>query len=54
VIEIIGQKDHYPALLGIDWAYKNYVVIDLKKESMIFESDDMKVTQPLDPYQGPT
>jgi hypothetical protein len=49
----MGEKDPYPALLGIDWAYKNYVVIDIKKETMTFESDGMKVTQPLDPYQGP-
>jgi hypothetical protein len=53
VIEIMGEKDPYPALLGIDWAYENYVVIDLKKETMTFESDGMKVTQPLDRYQGP-
>jgi hypothetical protein len=53
VIEIMGEKDPYPTLLGIDWAYENYAVIDLKKETMTFESDGMKVTQPLDPYQGP-
>jgi hypothetical protein len=53
VIEIIGEKDPYPTLLGIDWAYENYVVIDIKKEAMTFESDGMKVTQPLDPYQDP-
>jgi hypothetical protein len=39
--------------LGIDWAYENYIVIDIKKEIMTFEVDGMKVTQPLDPYQGP-
>jgi hypothetical protein len=50
VIEIIGEKDPYLALLGIDWAYENYVVIDIKKELMTFEADGMKVTQPLDPY----
>jgi hypothetical protein len=53
VIEIMGEKDPYPTLLGIDWAYENYIVIDLKKEIMTFEVDGMKVTQPLDPYQGP-
>jgi hypothetical protein len=31
VIEIMGDKDPYSALLGIDWAYENYVVIDLNK-----------------------
>jgi hypothetical protein len=27
VIEIMGDKDPYPALIGIDWDYGNYVVI---------------------------
>jgi hypothetical protein len=53
VIEIMGEKDSYLDLLGIDWAYENFVVIDLKKEIMTFEAYGMKVTQPLYPYQGP-
>jgi hypothetical protein len=53
VIEIMGEKDPYPPLLGIDWAYENYVVIDIEKENMNFEYDGMKVNQTLDPYQGP-
>jgi hypothetical protein len=53
VIEITGEKDPYPALLGIDWAYENYVVIDIKREIMTFKANGMKVTQPLYPYQGP-
>jgi hypothetical protein len=53
VIEIMGDKDPYPALLGIDWAYENYVVIDLKRDTMTFEVDGIKVVQPLDPYLGP-
>jgi hypothetical protein len=53
VIEIVGDKDPYPALLGIDWAYDNYVVIELKKDTMTFEDDGIKVVQPLNPYVGP-
>jgi hypothetical protein len=53
VIEIMGDKDPYPALLGIDWAYDNYAVIDLKKDTMTFEAEGIKVVQPLDPYVGP-
>jgi hypothetical protein len=53
VIEIMGDKDPYPALLGIDWAYDNYVVIDLKRDTMTFEADRIKVVHPLDPYVGP-
>ena len=52
-IKIMGQKDPYPSLLGIDQAYENFIVIDIKKEIMNFEENGMKVTQPLDPYQGP-
>jgi hypothetical protein len=53
VIEIMGDKDPFPMLLSNDWAYGNYAVIDLKKETMTFEADKIKVVQPLDPYVGP-
>jgi hypothetical protein len=53
VIEIMGDKDPYPSLLGIDWAHENYVVIDLKKDTMTFEADGIKVVQPLNLYVGP-
>jgi hypothetical protein len=53
VIEIMGDKDPYPVLLGIDWAYENYAIIDLKKDTMTFEAEGIKVVQPLDPYVGP-
>jgi hypothetical protein len=53
VIKIMGDKDPYPTLLGIDWAYDNYAVIDLKKYTMTFEVDGIKVVQPLDLYVGP-
>jgi len=36
VIDIMGDKDPYPTLLGIDWEYENYAIIDLKKDFMIF------------------
>jgi hypothetical protein len=52
LIEIMGDKDPYPVLLGIDWAYDNYAVINLKKYTMTFEVDGIKVVQPLDPYVG--
>lgn len=31
VLDIMGGKYPYPTLIGIDWAYENYVSIDLKK-----------------------
>jgi hypothetical protein len=30
VIEIVVDKDPYPLLLEIEWAYDNYVIIHLK------------------------
>ena len=42
VIDIMGDKDPYPALLGINWAFENYAIIDLKKELMIFETERSK------------
>jgi hypothetical protein len=54
VIKIMGDKDPYPALLGIYWAYDNYAVIDLKKDTMTFEADGIKVVQPLDLYVSPS
>jgi hypothetical protein len=53
VIKIMGDRDPYPSLLGIYWSYDNYAVIDLKKDTMTFEADGIKVVQPLDPYVGP-
>jgi hypothetical protein len=53
VIEIMGDKDPYPTLLGIDWAYENYAIIELKKYTMTLEANGIKVVQPLDPYIGP-
>jgi hypothetical protein len=53
VIEIMGGKDPYPALLGTEWDYEDFPIIDFKKEIMTFEEDGIKVTQPIDPYQFP-
>jgi hypothetical protein len=53
VIEIMEDKDPYPALLGIYWACENYVIIDLKRDTMTFETNRIKVVQPLDPFLRP-
>jgi hypothetical protein len=42
----MGDKEPYPALLGIGWDYNNYVVIDLKKDTMKFEADGIKLFNP--------
>jgi hypothetical protein len=53
VIEIMGDGDPYLALLGIDWDYENYDIIGLKRDTMMFEADGVKVIQTLDPYMVP-
>ena len=50
VIEINGDSRPYPALLGIDWAIDNMVVIDLKKIQVTFEDNQIWVIAPLDPF----
>ena len=53
VIEIIDDSTPYPALLGIDWAFENQVIINLKKKTMSFEGNGIRVIGPLDPALGP-
>jgi hypothetical protein len=47
VIEIVDDKCPYPALLGIDWAFYNSIVVDIKKIHMTFERDGLRVISPL-------
>ena len=53
VIEIIDDSKPFPTLLGIDWAFDNLAVIDLKKKKMTFEDSCIRVIAPLDTSQGP-
>jgi hypothetical protein len=52
VIERVYDNYPYPALLGIDWAFNNSTVVDLKKRRMIFEKYSLRVIAPLDPDEG--
>jgi hypothetical protein len=52
VIEIVDDNFPYPALLEIDWAFNNSIVVDLKKRRMEFEGDGLRVITPLDPDEG--
>ena len=53
VIEIIDDSNPFLALLGIDWAFDNLVVINLKRMQMTFEGHNIWIITPLDPTQGP-
>jgi hypothetical protein len=48
VIEIVDDSFPYPAFLGIDWAFDNSIVVDLKKRHIKFERDGLRVIAPLD------
>jgi hypothetical protein len=49
VIDITDNTLPYPSLLGLDWAFDNQVIINLKTRKMIFESGEYRVIAPLDP-----
>jgi hypothetical protein len=52
VIKIIDESTPYPTLLGIDWAFENQAIINLKKKTMSFEGNGIWVIGPLDPALG--
>ena len=52
VIEIIDDSTPYPALLGIDWAFDNQVIVNLKKKTMSFKGNGIQVISSLDPTLG--
>ena len=53
MIEIIDDSKLYPTLLGIDWAFYNLTVINLKKKQMTFEGHNIRVIAPFNPSTGP-
>jgi hypothetical protein len=54
VIEIIDDNTPYPVLLGINWAFENQAIINLKKKTMSIEGNGIRVIGPLDPALGPS
>ena len=52
VIEVVGDGDSYPPLLGIGWDNDSMEVINFKKCVMTFENQDVRVISPMDPQEG--
>ena len=48
-IEIVDDSCTCPALLGIDWAFNNSTMVDLKKRLITFEGYGLRFISPLDP-----
>jgi hypothetical protein len=46
VIEIVDDTTPYPMLLGLDWAFENQDIINLKMRKMTFESGEYMVIMP--------
>jgi len=38
--------------MGLEWAFYNHEIINLKRREIIFEVGDLKVIAPLDPTEG--
>ena len=53
VIKIIDDSTPYPTLFGIDQAFENQTITNLKKNTMSFEGKGIQVIGPLDPALGP-
>ena len=52
VIDIVDDRNHYHAVLGIDWATDMNGVINLNKHKMIFEKISLCVVVRLDTVEG--
>jgi len=52
VIEIEDDITPYPTFLGLDWAFENHAIINLKTKKMTFESREYRVIMSLDPSEG--
>jgi hypothetical protein len=51
VIKIVDDSFPYPSLLGIDLAFNNLTVVDLKKRRMKFEGDGLRFIALLTPMK---
>jgi hypothetical protein len=49
VMDMVNEYIPFPTLLGIDWAFDNQAIINLKTRKMIFEVGNFRVVAPLDP-----
>jgi hypothetical protein len=49
VMDMVDESIPFPTLLGIDWAFDDHAIINLKTINMIFEAQNFRVVVPLDP-----
>ena len=39
-------------MLGLEWAFENLSIVNLKKRQLVLEQGDLRVIAPLDPKDG--
>jgi hypothetical protein len=49
VMDMVDESIPFPTLLGIDWAFENQTIINLKTRKMIFEAGNFSLVAPSDP-----
>jgi hypothetical protein len=49
VMDMVDESIPFPMLLGIDWAFENESMINLKIKKMIFQAGKFRVVSPLYP-----
>jgi hypothetical protein len=52
VIKILSDIQPYPTQMGLEWAFDNQAIINMKRREMTFEFGDLKFNAPLDPTKG--
>jgi len=52
VIEIVDDSIPYPTLFGLEWAFENLSMVNLKKRQLVLEKGDLRFIAPLDPKDG--
>jgi hypothetical protein len=48
----VDDTTPYPTFLGLDWAFDNQEIVNLKTRNMTFDSVEYRVIAPLDPSEG--
>lgn len=52
VIEIMDDSIPFPTLLGLEWAFENLSLVNLKKRQLVLEQGNLRVIAPLEPKAG--
>ena len=52
VIEIVDDSLPFPTLLGLEWAFENLSLVNLKKRQLVLEQGNLRVIASLDPKAG--